>query len=480
MFDVRLGGMAPVLQAAAKDKLELEVVAAELGTDFELSVISRLRVPLALRDGQPRKVPTPMRVYLRPVLRFDSQQSSLDLRQVLAPIPAMAPHVRQVCVALASSRLFGERNYEMATPVSTTSPGKDHVSTPDHTNESPNYPADAASAWPWAGSSFALRTGWAFGALIFVGLITLILRFGDIENFLTTVRQARPIWLGAALACQSATYLCAALLWYAILQRAKSPLPLWSLLRLALMELVANQAIPTAGLSGSLLVMHGLTRRGVAPAIALTALLIETVSYYAAYLLIGLLAFVLFWHTGDLSLAWRSLLIAFAVVIGALGAALAILSRAQGRLIPHWALQWRPFAKLAEMLDRVRSDLLRSPVLLMSSVTLQLTVFLLDSATLWCASRAIGLDLDLARTFTSFVLASIVATLSPIPLGLGSFEVSCTGLLHLLGGGLEASFAATLILRGLTLWLPMLPGLWIIRREIAMTKPMSAAAPTSS
>jgi hypothetical protein len=57
------------------------------------------------------------------------------------------------------------------------------------------------------------------------------------------------------------------------------------------------------------------------------------------------------------------------------------------------------------------------------------------------------------------------ATLSPLPLGLGSFEGTCTGLLHLMGGGLEASLAATLILRGLTLWLPMLPGLVMIRRE---------------
>ncbi len=53
-----------------------------------------------------------------------------------------------------------------------------------------------------------------------------------------------------------------------------------------------------------------------------------------------------------------------------------------------------------------------------------------------------------------FVLASAVATLSPLPPGLGSFEGSCAGLLHLMGGRLEASLAATLILRGLTLWAP--------------------------
>jgi hypothetical protein len=92
-------------------------------------------------------------------------------------------------------------------------------------------------------------------------------------------------------------------------------------------------------------------------------------------------------------------------------------------------------------------------------------IFLLDVLTLWAAAHAVGMDIGVANVFVSFILASIVATLSPIPMGLGTFEGTCVGMMHFLGGGLEASLAATLILRGLTLWLPMLPGLWLIRRE---------------
>ncbi len=117
------------------------------------------------------------------------------------------------------------------------------------------------------------------------------------------------------------------------------------------------------------------------------------------------------------------------------------------------------------MLSQVRLDMLRDPRLVFETITLQSGIFLLDAATLWCTGRAVGLNVDVGSTFMSFILASVVATLSLIPLGLGSFEGTCTGLLHLMGGGLEASLAATLILRGLTLWLPMLPGLVMIRRE---------------
>jgi hypothetical protein len=39
-------------------------------------------------------------------------------------------------------------------------------------------------------------------------------------------------------------------------------------------------------------------------------------------------------------------------------------------------------------------------------------------------------------------------------------------MLTLTGTPLEAALTATLLLRGLTFWLPMVPGLWIARREL--------------
>lgn len=320
---------------------------------------------------------------------------------------------------------------------------------------------------PWAGSRLQLIAAWIFGALILAGLIVFILHFGDIEVFVATIRRANPVWIAAAVLCQIATYFCAALVWFIILESAGSHVALASLLRLALVELFANQAVPTGGLSGSFMVMRGLTRRGVDAATAVTALLIATLSYYAAYVLAGSLAFVLLWHSGDFNAAWRSLLAAFAFLAVVLTAALVILARFGPDIIPTLLSHWRPFARLEKALGGIRLDLCRNPRLVFAGVALQSCVFVLDTATLWCASRAVGMSVDAGGIFTSFVLASVVATLSPIPLGLGTFEGSCTGLLHIMGGGLETSLAATLILRGLTLWVPMMPGLWLIGREHA-------------
>jgi len=364
----------------------------------------------------------------------------------------------------------------MPTSPTITNPNSDSGSA--SVSSAPAEPAalDLPEAAPWTGNWSHLIAAWLLGAVVLAGLLVFIMHFGAIEVFLAKLRGANPLWLAAALSCQLATYVSAAAVWFRVLKRSGSPLPFLSLLRLAFVELFANQAVPTGGLSGSLMVVRGLMLRGVASAVAVTALFIAALSYYAAYFMVGSLAFVLLWHSGDLNAAWRALFIAFAIVVTTLGLALFWLSRSRDDLIPDAIQHWRPFAQLARMLSQVRLDMLRDPRLVFETVTLQTGIFLLDAATLWCTGRAVGLNVDVGSTFMSFILASVVATLSPIPLGLGSFEGTCTGLLHLMGGGLEASLAATLILRGLTLWLPMLPGLAMIRREAIKPATIRSAA----
>lgn len=315
-------------------------------------------------------------------------------------------------------------------------------------------------------AEIGMITGWLSGLLVLGVFISFMLHFGDVTVFLTTLRSVDPMWLAAMLACQGATYSCAAAVWFRVLSRAKFRLAFSSLFRLAIVQLFANQALPSGGLSGTAMVARGLARRGVVASLVTTAVLVEWFSYYASYLTVTLLAFVKLVNSGDAGVAWIPLATAFVVVLIALVAAAFLLIRRQGRIVPKFALGWQAAAKLAALLSSARTDMLRNGSLLLEATVLQACIFLLDTATLWVAARSIGLEIDPASAFVSFVLASVVATLSPIPLGLGTFEATCTGLLHVMGSSIEASLAATLILRGFTLWLPMLPGLWLMRREM--------------
>ena len=91
---------------------------------------------------------------------------------------------------------------------------------------------------------------------------------------------------------------------------------------------------------------------------------------------------------------------------------------------------------------------------------------MLDAATLSAMLRAVGSPAGFAPVFASFVIGSVVATIMVMPGGIGTFEGSAIAMLHMFGVPLEASLASVLLLRGFTFWLPMIPGLWLARREM--------------
>lgn len=322
-----------------------------------------------------------------------------------------------------------------------------------------------AQSWP-RGTWLSSILRWLAGTVILVGVIVLIFHFGDVQIFVLVLRHTKVTWLMGAIACQAATYACAAAIWFRSLQRADAPQRFITLLKLALVELFSNQAVPSAGFSGSLMVVNGLTRRGVATPTVVAGLLVNTLSYYLAFLVAGLIAIILLWEKGGLTATWRSIFAVFVLLVVSLTGGILFLAKSRGNMIPPAILRLRAVAYFADLLSKLRNDMLADWRLAAEAVAFQAAIFLLDAATLWCTAAAVGLTADFSVVFVSFVLASVVAMLSPLPLGLGSFEGACVGLLHLLGGGLEASLAATLLLRGLTLWLPMLPGLWAIRQEL--------------
>ena len=110
--------------------------------------------------------------------------------------------------------------------------------------------------------------------------------------------------------------------------------------------------------------------------------------------------------------------------------------------------------------------LLQSSGLFIKTTLLQGTILLLDAYTLNVMLYAIGQDASILVVFPCFIVASMVATLGPVPLGLGTFEATCVAMLSVLGAKVEVALMATLLLRGFTLWLPMIPGLWLAKREL--------------
>jgi uncharacterized membrane protein YbhN (UPF0104 family) len=142
-----------------------------------------------------------------------------------------------------------------------------------------------------------------------------------------------------------------------------------------------------------------------------------------------------------------------------------VLRRQAVRHPPRW-LERLPGARdVTAALREAPAGTLFAPRLLAETALLQLAIFVLDALTLAATLRAVASPVSFSLVFASFVVASVVSTLAWVPGGIGTFEGSCVAMLHLHGVAVEPALAATLLLRGLTFWLPMIPGFALARRE---------------
>jgi glycosyltransferase 2 family protein len=308
---------------------------------------------------------------------------------------------------------------------------------------------------------------WVFGLLTLFALVLVVLHFGTIEQFTRLAWAARPEWFLLACVAQVATYGCASLVWRQALRRAGHPRSLSTLVPLGIAKLFTDQVVPSGGVSGAILVARGLARRGVPATVTMAVLLVGLVSYFGAYLASVLTSLGILWLHNRANAALFVVVAIFVAIVVAIPTGVLWMKQWAHCLPAIWVRRLPGTALLLKAIAESPTDLLRDPILLAETVILEFAVFALDALTLWLVFRALGDTPALWVAYVSFIMASMAATLGPIPLGLGTFEAACVGMLSLLGIAIETALAATLLLRGLTFWLPMVPGLWLAKREIA-------------
>jgi uncharacterized protein (TIRG00374 family) len=310
-----------------------------------------------------------------------------------------------------------------------------------------------------------MRLGWLSGVLLLAAVVVVATHLAEERALARLLREAQPLWLLLAVALQVLTYVCAAAVWQRALAFRGTAARLRPLVPLGLAKLFTDQAVPSAGMSGTLLVVRGLERRGISRSAAVAAMLTGLVAFYLGYLLATMAAVAVLWRHGELRLL--ILLPAAALGVLAVGVPLAmvVLRRQAVRHPPRW-LERLPGARdVTAALREAPAGTLFAPRLLAETALLQLAVFVLDALTLAATLRAVASPVSFSLVFASFVVASVVSTLAWVPGGLGTFEGSCVAMLHLHGVAVEPALAATLLLRGLTFWLPMIPGFALARRE---------------
>ena len=307
---------------------------------------------------------------------------------------------------------------------------------------------------------------WLFALLSVAALAAVVLRFGDFSRFLEMIARARPLWLLAALAFQLATYLAVALGWNEVLRKAGTPQSLRRLMPIALMKLFADQVLPSAGMGGNVLLVDRLVALGSPRGAAVAALLVSMVGYYAIYAALALAMLLVLWLHDRATPLLAGIVTTFLLVALAIPSLALWLRRRGSRPLPPRIERLRPVSVLLRVVGEAPKHLIADHRLIAKVAALNGLVFLCDAATLQFCLLSLGQQASYATCFLALLSASIATTLVPLPLGLGSFEASSTAMMVLLGLPLASALAGTLLLRGFTLWLPLIPGLYLMRRSI--------------
>lgn len=311
---------------------------------------------------------------------------------------------------------------------------------------------------------------WLPGLALMLGLVAVVSHFSEGQEFAELLSKARPAWILAGAALQALTYVCAAAVWQRALHKGRARCTVRSLVPVAVARLFVDQVLPTAGFGGRLLVVQALRRRGVHTGLAVAAILVDLLTLYAAFavsVLASLAIIGAYQEINHLVLVLAGLFPIFALSIPA---TVLWFSSKRDREVPRWLHRLPRADELLREISRAPRRLVRNRSVLLQAGLLQLAIFLLDAATMATMLLAVGYSANPLAAFAAFVFSQVAATVLLVPGGLGTFEASSVALLALFKVPVEAALTATLLFRGLSYWLPMLPGFLLSRREIKSRK----------
>jgi len=305
---------------------------------------------------------------------------------------------------------------------------------------------------------------WILGIIILGAVITAALHRSEGREFIHLAERAKPWWLLVAFVLQAATYFAQGESWRLVGRAAGFPLRAGAAFQLSLAKLFVDQAVPSAGISGTVLVARSLEERGMPRTVVTAGVVVNTASYniaYVASLMIAVITTMVMGHMNELVVIVATLLslAMLAVVV----TVLEVSGRKPGTPIRQ-ITRLRPLRRLLDYLEEAETSLVRDPGLIARISLAQFSIVVLDAATIWVLVKAMGTTASVPGVFASFMISNLFRTIGIVPGGLGTFEATSVVTLKLAGLPLPVALSATLLFRGLSFWLPMVPGLWLSRR----------------
>jgi uncharacterized protein (TIRG00374 family) len=308
---------------------------------------------------------------------------------------------------------------------------------------------------------------WLFGLAVLGAVVLAAAHFSEGRQLVEHARHVQPRWILVAALLQAATYLGQGQIWRMVTRAGNVPVGMATAYRLSIARLFIDQALPSAGLSGTVVMVKSLEQQGIPLPVVMAGVAIDTASCYATYVvgLLAALAVSLAQHQATrlvLLVAVPFVPFALALTVGFVRLA----GRPAGPLARRLA-RFRFLRRGLYLLEQADPRLAASPGLLVRASVCQLAVILLDAATIWVLILGLGITPSTGGVFVSFMISTLARLVGIAPGGLGTYEATSVLTLSMVGVSVPVALSATLLFRGMSFWLPLLPGLLFSRRYMA-------------
>jgi Mg2+-importing ATPase len=305
---------------------------------------------------------------------------------------------------------------------------------------------------------------WVFGSAILTGVIVVSFHFSEAEDFFRVIQQSQPRWILVATVLQLLTYVAQGEVFRAPVRLTTHRIGARLVYELSLVKLFMDQALPSAGISSIVFVAKSMQQHGVPRAVVSASMVANIASYNIAYIICLLAALAITTATGHSNAVIIFVSVLF--VLFAVGLVVAVVAISGGRAKKLAALVERvPVVRYAmAFLTDADAALTQNLRLIVETSCWQVAIFLLDAATMSVLILALGERAPIKGVFASFMISSLLRTMGFVPGGLGTFEASSVVTLRMAGVAIPVGLSATLLFRGLSFWLPMLPGLWLSKK----------------
>lgn len=327
-----------------------------------------------------------------------------------------------------------------------------------------------------------MKKDWVVFALTALFLWVVLSRFTELEQLKDTLAKGQWGWVLAAALLQVVYYTVFASSYQAAFYTVGIQTRIRDLIPLTLGSLFINVVVPAAGTGGATLFAEDLSRRGKSAAGATTGVLLQLIADFSAFTLLLIPGMVYLFIEHSL----KAYEIAAAVMLLLLTTGLTsilllgirkpawlqrifswfqrTLNQLFGRLHRGTPLTEDWAQKNAQEFNLAAVAVTRHPSRLLLTVGAVLLAHILDLATLYILFLAFNQPIGLGVLVAGYAIGILFWIVSITPQGIGVVEGMIALTFTSLGIPGAVAAATTLTFRGLTFWLPLTVGFFMLRR----------------